>query len=418
MKKGIKIWAFIVYVVFAAVYLGGNEILRHQGMEYRNWVTVLGFVIFACLTVILIAGLCISGGYIAKKKKGLSRVPKRWICIGIIMTIIGCIIMIAIGMTGYEKLGRETKKDDMIMVTHSTVMGDYHAFWKPVGPLLRRTVRSYDQEVYGALEQKYNMGFRPVDSDKGIASYISEEYPYITVTVYNLNPVEDDFCEQYSALQLEKAWKNPDTEYTDDFMEVDFGKVNDEWQFSLLLKDKSAEEEFYRLGAHLISLAQKDGFFDKFPGTLYMQALNTDESVAGINVKFGQGKDYTERELYNIIKADMDSAFYQAENIEKIQDCAVRIYEEYFMDNPGDTYAEGRDEKNRFFADISNKYRLVFDRESVNGKCLLFALYSIDENQLKEYYAVDKETGKITPGGKCSDADPGSEEYYKAAGEY
>lgn len=417
MKKGIKMWPVVAYAVFAVIYFGMYRIVQEQGMTYRNWVTVWGFVIFAFWSVVLIAGLFIIGGYLVKDKKRLDRIPAGWIGVGIVATIICALVMIVAGAMRYEKLGRETVKDDLIVLTHSTVLGDYKSFWKPVGPLLRKPILSYDQEVYGALEEKYGIKFQTVTGDSGILCYTSRDYPDITVTVYGLNPLEDNFCEQYSALQFDKAWKNMDVEYTDDYIAMDFEKVDNAWQFLLLLKDRSAEEEYYRLGAHLINLVQKDRFFDKFPGTLDLEIL-VDDNVLREQVKFGEGKDYTEQELYEKIKSELTSVSYSADNSNGIREYARQIYEKYFEGESGVTFEEGMDAKGNFFADIGSKYRLVFDRESANGKCLLFALNSIDGTQLKEYYAVDKETGIVIPSGKRSYADAGSEEYYKATGEY
>lgn len=417
MKNGIKMWPVVLYAVFSVIYFGGQRIVRQQGMEYKNFVTILGFIIFAVWTVILIAGLFINSGYIVKKKKGLDRIPGGWIGSGIVVTIIVCLVMISIGIAGYKKLGQEIEKDGMIEVTHSTVLGDYKSFWKTVNYFMRRPVQPYEQEVYGLLEKKYGMEFHYVTDDEGVAYYTPQDYPDIMVTVYGMNPIEDDFCEQYSSLKLEQAWKNLNAEYTDDYINVELKKVDSAWQFILSLKDNSAEEEYCRLGAKLIYLAQTDSFFDQFPGTLYLEFF-ANNNLMRAQVKFGEGEDYTEQELCEKIRSELTSILYSTEHTDIIREYARQIYEKYFMGESGDTYEEGIDAKGNFFADIGRKYRLVFDRESANGRCLLFALNSIDGTQLKEYYAVDKETGTIIPSGKRSYTDSGSEEYYKATGEY
>ena len=70
---------------------------------------------------------------------------------------------------------------------------------------------------------------------------------------------------------------------------------------------------------------------------------------------------------------------------------------------------------------------LIYDRESANGACALFALescpvkgygsWSIEEATLLDEYAYVYETGEVIASGKTSWSDAGTQEFRDATGE-
>ncbi|MCD8159983.1 MAG: hypothetical protein LUE61_02120 [Clostridiales bacterium] len=75
---------------------------------------------------------------------------------------------------------------------------------------------------------------------------------------------------------------------------------------------------------------------------------------------------------------------------------------------------------------VTTRGRLVYDRESANGKCYLFVYYqdylAADGSEAKstsilEFYAVNKVSGEVIPGDKHSWSDVASAEYREATGE-
>ena len=91
------------------------------------------------------------------------------------------------------------------------------------------------------------------------------------------------------------------------------------------------------------------------------------------------------------------------------------------------TYNAKGDEQVILSQDSEKVVILVYDRESANGACALFALescpvedygsWSIEEATLLDEYAYAYETGEVIASGKTSWSDTGTQEFRDATGE-
>lgn len=91
------------------------------------------------------------------------------------------------------------------------------------------------------------------------------------------------------------------------------------------------------------------------------------------------------------------------------------------------TYSAKGDERVILSQDSEKVVLLIYDRESANGACALFALescpvkgygsWSIEEATLLDEYAYAYETGEVIASGKTSWSDTGTQEFRDATGE-
>lgn len=91
------------------------------------------------------------------------------------------------------------------------------------------------------------------------------------------------------------------------------------------------------------------------------------------------------------------------------------------------TYNAGGDEQVILSKDSEKVILLIYDRESANGACALYALesclvedygsWSIDDATLLDEYAYVHETGEVIASGKTSWSDVGTQAFRNATGE-
>lgn len=109
-----------------------------------------------------------------------------------------------------------------------------------------------------------------------------------------------------------------------------------------------------------------------------------------------------------------------------------KLYQAIF-EPQGDRYECTYNAKGNFYAILEDgaeqadgqsvpfRRTVVYDRESKNGKCQLFVAYKEydggQNTRILEFYAVNKETGEVTPGNKTAWDQVASKEYQKATGE-
>lgn len=116
---------------------------------------------------------------------------------------------------------------------------------------------------------------------------------------------------------------------------------------------------------------------------------------------------------------------------------AARAVYEAFLEELGYQYEARCSAKGNFYVDLGqhpadnlqnaeqeSRYMLTYDRESKNGKCYLFVLSetpaeedTIADTRLREFYAVEKETGRAVAGEKTGWSQPGCAEYRELTGE-
>lgn len=117
---------------------------------------------------------------------------------------------------------------------------------------------------------------------------------------------------------------------------------------------------------------------------------------------------------------------------------AKAVYEE-ILEELGYQYEAKCNAKGNFYVDLGrhpadnlqnkeeeSRYYLTYDRESKNGNCYLFVLSeepiaeetgAYSDAKLREFYAVEKATGKVVAGNKTGWGQPGCAEYRELTGE-
>ena len=113
-----------------------------------------------------------------------------------------------------------------------------------------------------------------------------------------------------------------------------------------------------------------------------------------------------------------------------------KLYQEVF-EPEGDSYECTYNAKGNFYGilgegkeikegeELSIRRTVVYDRISKNGKCQLFVAYKEYRDGegndrgtvIMDFYAVDRESGKVTAGNKTAWAETASKEYQEATGD-
>lgn len=313
--------------------------------------------------------------------------------------------------------------------------------------------------------------------------WVSEKRPQIPALVtLDSYKLEDDYNGAVSDWYIYQAFQKGDLHF-----DLQYKYDINRWCFRL---DKDGLSDFAKESSELIKEASKDQLFVKNRGTLYFYTeiegekyfgflpfgkisqydgneykeepdyyLNSDLMQKAVEDKWGdvekQAADHAEfvKEYRNMPydesteTADEDSiasgetestgAYPQEDGADDIYAAGGRkIWESQLRDkNIGDSFKTCYDARGNSYCDLGHdetyEYMLVYDRDSENGKYMLFVLYQVplasdgqeqasytdSSSSIKNIYALEKDGDGIIASGKTGWDDTGSKEYREATGE-
>lgn len=162
------------------------------------------------------------------------------------------------------------------------------------------------------------------------------------------------------------------------------------------------------------------------------------EQTDGQSTEQTDGQSTEQTEGQSAEQTDVQPQEEAAVTPQTVEGAYLCLYEQIFKEQgavydcnynaKGNFYAflsEGRDVPDGGTEELRAEYTVVYDRESKNGKCHLFAYYETFYNEdgteygtaILDLYAVNKETGEVTASGKHAWAGVGTAEYQEATGE-
>lgn len=266
--KNMKIrWltVLIVYGIFVCLFFVGKHALESQGMEYREYVTCIGYLIV--WTVPWVCGLLAVIKF--HRQKMLREELTGWPAGGIAILVLYLLVMLLLSgiACGYGLLNlrMEEKKGDILIVHIPHFLQATETYYcDPVGPFARKEFIWDGEREKKLLEQEYDMSFTLVEDASGNRSYIPEEYPQIQITIENPVPLQDNFAPALAAWYFEKTYEEQKlkTAYTSEAV----SGFKD--QFYLTVNDRADLQSCAQDAAVLIEAACRDPFFDEHAGYL------------------------------------------------------------------------------------------------------------------------------------------------------
>lgn len=471
----------IAYIGFGAAFFNLRSLLAVWGIEYRLWLSLLGYILLVAVPMVLI-GMWIHFGFstmICRREEQELQVHGCRVAQTTVLVIFSvlCVgILLFAGFVGIFTMHEERiTEDGTLQVMYGGFPGesywyDYEkvSFWgrKPNSGLAERDM----------LEEKYHCRFEIYRGamDIGWIYFIPENDPELSVTVYDVAQKDDDYVEGYLAELFSKGKQELKLA-----SESNMGTFEGpQYEFFLIQKDQPENRKtLAHDGAALISYAlDQMSHDDKAPckeGVLHLVLTSDDGNRQSISLPFGESEElqasglhaasYTVEENVDqrlmelpvlpkepakdsVAAGDPETTEHLEEAAEpeessweaEISRLARCIYEaqlaetedhfEMTYNAKGNPYAilgEG-EKKLPYGQTIKTRRTLVYDRTSQNGKCELFVYYlekydlngnQLDTTDILNMYAIDKESLKVYPSDRHAWKDVGNSEYREAVGE-
>lgn len=471
----------IAYVGFGAAFFNLRSLLTKWEIEYRFWLSALGYILLIMIPMVLIVlWICFGFSTVIRRRteQELSvrgcRIAQAAVLVAFSVLCAG--ILFFAGIFGLFTMHEERiTEDGTLQVMYGGFPGESYgyeydkvSFWgrKPSSGLAARDM----------LEEKYHCSFEIYRGamDIGWLYFIPENDPELSVTVYDVAQKDDDYVECYLADLFSKG--RQELKLTSESNMATFETSHNE--FFLYQTDRPENRKILAHdGAVLISYAlDQMSHDDNAPcheGVLHLVLTSDDGNRQSIRLLFGESEElqasgfhpaaYTiegnvyqrlmelpvmPRESVEDSTADENSeeAEYPEETAEEeepswdteIKRLAKLVYDDQLAETEnhfemtynakGNPYAilGGEEKELPNGQTIQTRRTLVYDRTSQNGKCELFVYYvekyDLDGNQLDtteilNMYAIDKESLKVYPSDKHAWADVGNKEYREAVGE-
>lgn len=459
-KKYFKIaFVAIAYVIWLIIFFGIRELLLLKNIEYRLWLSSLGYFI-SVVTPFVLLGMTIKVLfdfllYKYSSEQTLGRVIKAAkVIVFAIYAIISCGLLFLIALFGIFTM-HEERIDEY--GTLEVMYGGFptESYWysyEKVSFWGRKP--AYGLNNIKMLEEKYGCKFTLDTSglDIGYVRYVPDTYPDLLVAVYGGQELRDNFAEQYINSVCVQVYN-----------ELDLVSERGNKQFEgstyhfCLLADwengKRLAEDSAKLISHVLTAISQDVNAPCESGFLYVVANHQDNSQHSVAIPFGNPAEYYDtsaeyiyEELeyqitaYDMLKAESDN-LSSVPSTEEPQEVVEYIWEDEIKELAYCIYKEELSDREDYFemtynakgnpyailgSDESTYRTLVYDRQSKNGKCELFVYYeehlngignSLENTMIVNMYAINKETREIYVSGKQAWADVGSPEYREATGE-
>lgn len=466
------LWLFCLG--WSILFLALSGIGKGAGLELRAWFENLSLLI-------LIFALPAAGGArgIGKlfEKMGRGEGKKRPRKIFVILLLLVFVLYLAAAVTavclrGENYFEKETKiSSHVILVTKKSLLGTAAggAYYRPTAFFFMQKYAYDDARVVQAvLEQRYEEAFTIGDArnvnaferKKGSAKLCSavpegngEIVFHVLISYAYIIPY---YTDDYAVVRqnrrgmeyLQRYW--PEQEIMTDGKDAS----GLEQALTLVCRSKTDGEELAECMAGMIAYVMEDSFFENNAGTFRISYADDAGTLGYTEFPFGEIWDregsFTFYANSQNVKNKMESWISDWEEQEKEEEEAEEpeVWEAPLKDEQGSLTEEGAYEKlyeavfepegynsettynakGNFYAILTKEddaagqsaYRtVVYNRESANGKCHIFVYYneSGGNTRIMDFYAVDKETGRVTAGNKKAWDQVASKEYQEAAGE-
>jgi len=490
MKK-LRYYLIIItcYFLFAALYFGGDAILAQKGLEYRVWVDLSAHIFIWCIPFLLVGMLLWNGikALLLQGKKVVSGLLLGCFVLFIVFSTLAAVYMLFFTALKMETEAR--MPDGNLVVAVPTEYAERDLYYaKPVGILARKKF-SWDSEHYAkSLSKIYDTEFTAVQDERLGTVYHSEDYPGLDVQVWGVGYEESDYLrENLRQLATSNELDKKGKKFFQNAAELTEYEVEAGWNFERESKytvtaltvywkqmNEAAEKIALFIREELLEAHRADGknLWDDMTGTIFvtLKFSPNDKKSHNFNISFRNepgnfwvyGEDVTADEIEECLAREFstyrnsrgsdlqeeadeaskgtDSAAepdkevqepYMQSDYHRINDGFVAIYAYELSDTDGSRFLTDEDAKGNQEAIIYEDEQVVrflrFDRESQNGKCLLYVYYEADKNEDGSYsptearildmfaYVID--TGEVIASGKTAWSDVGTKEYREATGE-
>ncbi|MBR3823797.1 MAG: hypothetical protein IKJ39_01205 [Lachnospiraceae bacterium] len=308
------------------------------------------------------------------------------------------------------------------------------------------------------LEEKYDSTFIALDNEL----YVSEEYPMVEFIVKGYaSEFKDNYVESMWLYYFEKGCEELG-------IAREYGIGNDYYDTpSWIYVDLRNEEDMESLAQDIAALMQyvtkETDFFDVHTVSLYFRYelegqemtghlplgkmgtwhelekdyyLYSEQVLEKIRLEYEKDRRELEKQKEQVVTSPVPELDTEALALEKL---AQFVFDEKLAEQ-GYFFQVKYNAKGNLYIDLGNKtteiledkpvgeydrFTLIYDRTSKNGKCELFVFYkehyteegTNDSTAILDMYAVEKSTGKVIAADKQAWSDVGTREYRKATGE-
>lgn len=224
MKRKVMILGSIsiTYIGFVIAFFLGKAMAALQGIEYRFWLSALGYSLILIVPMVLIALWARLGFAAMIEKRGNAGLSSKGCQVARIVTFIVyaviccCIIGVCYIFALFTMHEERTTQDGTIEVMYGGWPGEAYWFdYEPVSFWGRK--KAIGIAAQKKLEEKYGCSFTVDDRalDIGTVFYIPENDPELSVIVYGNQEdgeeVVDDYASQYLTRIFLEGEKNLDT---------------------------------------------------------------------------------------------------------------------------------------------------------------------------------------------------------------
>lgn len=427
-----------IVTIIILIYWMGYFILRLTPVSYRFWVSGIGA--FLTWGVAPILYILLLGSKIFSLIKG-KKIIKIFISI-IVLGFLLCWFLFIFFATLFML------EDEVIFAKHYKTV----AFFFKVPIVMDESL----QLEY--LEEKYDSTFIALDNEL----YVSEEYPMVE---FNVKGYASEFKDNY----VESMWLYYFEKRCEELgIAREYGIGNDYYDTpSWIYVDLRNEEDMESLAQDIAALMQyvtkETDFFDVHTVSLYFRYelegqemtgylplgkmgtwhelekdyyLYSEQVLEKIRLEYEKDRRELEKQKEQVVTSPVPELDTEALALEKL---AQLVFDEKLAEQ-GYFFQVKYNAKGNLYIDLGNKtseisedkpvgeyerFTLIYDRTSKNGKCELFVFYkehyteegTNDSTVILDMYAVEKSTGKVIAADKQAWSDVGTREYRKATGE-
>ena len=485
MKNRKIIIKIIMYLFLAVCYLGVKQLLAANGLEYRHKFKLAAELFLWFAPIVYGFHWLVDGIQAAarKRKRGL----QIFLVIAFLAFVMGSVLAsVKRGIEGFVNLETETKMADGFLQLRKPTGWKFETmtvYAEPVWGIARKEFH-WDPEHYAkSLSRQYGTVFVPVTDPKLGQIYTSEAYPHsVKVRVWGtsgssgLPTLRENLSDLLTEQELRKYLSGKasvelvekevklygsDEAYTTLHVVVYKDKIQEasEDLAEFIRREPSQErrgdgKKLWKKETGYIRLILKENEKDStgYTDMISFGALGQKkENVTSDDILYLLNQDFCvyERlqESRNETVPRTDPAFpEESEEVEEpeengnleaveqsneISDGYAAIYEAEMADKENARYESRVDAKGKeevIVYETTQKIRFLrFDRESANGKCLLYVYYESGKGsdggysptnaRILDMYAYEIESGKVYASGKTGWADTGSDEYRQVTGE-
>lgn len=424
--KCVTLTSICISVLYAAL----AAVLSFSDVSFRTWAGILGQVMAALVTPLLILSLLLA---LLWNNPHLTNLPKAVITmLSITLYITGAFFVSLLIALGREEETMLTK--NLIAVQKSYSMNDSDvSYWRPAGLFFKKSAELTDADRAAYLCSKYDLEFI---ADENSGRIYETAHPEITVTVTPCGAsFTDDYMDELTCRYLREGYA--ELGMTREYVLCE--KENDcpDSSFRLIgknLRDLPAlSKDLYTLAGYCIDAGggdSEENIYRRHFGSIAYSFGGADESCHIFRLSFQYGtlnpEAIKEETLANY---QYELASQKQEPLPDSQEKSAKMIYDAFLAEEGFSYTVYFNAKGNLYIELGSKedegqiydYRLVYDRPSQNGLCELFVLYRTkagsSEETIVDMYAAEPDSGEVVRSGRKTWSDVGTKAYRDLTGE-